>query len=138
MITVKVKKIAKSKPMVAIEENGKVRWVKVKPDIFKHFNTDVKIDDEISVDIEEKKGEVPIITSLRRENEDISSDNEVEIEEVNVDEHPPLKKENTSSNQDTKFLKEITAQTIQVLVGKVDIDNIEETIRRIYNTYKEL
>jgi len=138
MITVKVKKIAKSKPMIAIEENGRVRWVKVKPDIFKHFNTDVKIDDEISVDIEEKKGEVPIITSLRRENEDISSDNEVEIEEINVNEHPPLKKENTSSNQDTKFLKEITAQTIQVLVGKVDIDNIEETIRRIYNTYKEL
>lgn len=137
MKKVKIKKIARSKPMVAIEIDGRIRWVKVKPDIFKEL-VNIGIDNEVSVEIREEGKELPVILNFSREDSKENSFGGIKIEEISVNEHPPLKKEKDTSTQDSNFLKEITSRTIQALIGKVDIDNIEEVIMKIYSTYKNL
>ena len=142
-----IKRKAKTKPMIMGEdEKGKVRWYKVEASVFEELKK-LEIDTEIDVKVGED-GDIPQIIGLNS----LVKTEEVKIEEVKekLEERPPLEKELEEGlskkaelieklvvDKDLE-LKKLTAQTIQVLVGKVDLDNIEEVIKRIYGVYKDL
>ena len=109
----------------------------------KNLNYNTEIDVKVGED-----GDIPQIIGL---NSSVKT-GEVKIEEVKekLEERPPLEKELEEGlskkaelieklvvDKDLE-LKKLTAQTIQVLIGKVDLENIEEVISKIYNIYKNL
>jgi len=145
-----IKRKAKTKPMIQAEdEKGKIKWYKVEASVFETIK-DLNYNTEIDVKVSEN-GDIPQIIGL---NSDLppNEPSEVRVEEVKekLEERPPLEKElkegYKSLSQKTELieldkdleLKKLTAQTIQVLVGKVDLENIEEVISKIYNIYKNL
>ena len=145
-----IKRKAKTKPMIQAEdEKGKIRWYKVEASVFeeiKDLNYNTEIDAKVAED-----GDIPQIIGILNSN--YKKEDEVKIEEVKekLEERPPLEKEleegykslsekaETIEKLDKNLeLKKLTAQTVQVLVGKVDLENIEEAITKIYNIYKNL
>jgi len=142
-----IKRKAKTKPMIQAEdEKGKIKWYKVEASVFeaiKDLNYNTEIDAKVS-----ENGDIPQIIGL---NSSLKTE-EVKIEEVKekLEERPPLEKEleegYKSLSEKAELieldkdleLKKLTAQTIQVLIGKVDLENIEEAISKIYNIYKNL
>jgi len=145
-----IKRKAKTKPMIQAEdEKGRIKWYKVEASVFEAIK-DLNYNTEIDVKVGEN-GDIPQIIGL---NSPIKTE-EVKIEEVKekLEERPPLEKEleegYKSLSEKAELveklvvdkdleLKKLTAQTIQVLVGKIDLENIEEAISKIYNIYKNL
>ena len=129
MKQVKIIKIAKTKAMLQLKEGDKIFWAKADEGCYK-LAKDMGENVDVLVEIVEEKGKLPLIKRL-------GAKEKVEVENVEVEEHPPLKEALVNSDYKELCLK-LTAETLNSLQGLIDPNNVSEVIRIIYKTYKEL
>lgn len=154
MKQVKLVKIASTKTMVQLLEDGKIYWANASAEAYKNAQA-IKVG-EVLVDIKKEEGKLPLVDKLYSiDSPDVKNPVKTttepkKIEEIEKElvEHPKLTKEPkilgssvpylSPANLEEELNKTLTAKTIQALIGSITVDNVSDVIKNIYNTYKNL
>ena len=152
MRQIKLIRVAKTKQMVQLKDGEKLFWANAKVEVYKNAQAIGSGDVLAEID-DSQPGVLPTVTKLmafnqvgKENTETVNTSEKIDVEKVNTQMESktgngaqPTKApaKTTVANANVELIR-ATAETVTALVGSVTPENVVETIKKIYQTYKEL
>lgn len=138
--------------MVQLKDGEKLFWANAKVEVYKNAQAIGSGDVLAEID-DSQPGVLPTVTKLmafnqvgKENTETVNTSEKIDVEKVNTQMESktgngaqPTKApaKTTVANANVELIR-ATAETVTALVGSVTPENVVETIKKIYQTYKEL